>query len=314
MTVLRPISIDLTESRQARMGRTPTEKELTLCKVGNGALAGIAGVSVSFPLDLIKTKFQLNKAEYKGKFINAARAVHMERGLLGLYGGCAINLLLITPEKAIKLVVNDKMRTRLTDKDGNLGVQKQIIAGATAGACQCIVTSPMEMFKIAGQTGVPVGEMWRQRTAGRIGAISKMQGVYTGFCATLLRDIPFSMIYFPAYAIIRDVMAKNMLKPGEDPTFAMNFGSGLASGLVGALAVTPMDCIKTRIQKHGGAPWIEAAKGVYSEGYKLGGHSGAMQALFNGGLARGIVVGVLFGAAQVMYELKPTEKMMGFNV
>ena len=46
-----------------------------------------------------------------------------------------------------------------------------------------------------------------------------MQGVYTGFCATLLRDIPFSMIYFPAYAIIRDVMAKNMLKPGEDPTF-----------------------------------------------------------------------------------------------
>ena len=57
------------------------------------------------------------------------------------------------------------------------------------------------------------------RTAGRIGAISKMQGVYTGFCATLLRDIPFSMIYFPAYAIIRDVMAKNMLKPGEDPTF-----------------------------------------------------------------------------------------------
>ena len=87
----------------------------------------------------------------------------MERGLLGLYGGCAINLLLITPEKAIKLVVNDKMRTRLTDKDGNLSVQKQIIAGATAGACQCIITSPMEMFKIAGQTGVPVGEMWRQR-------------------------------------------------------------------------------------------------------------------------------------------------------
>lgn len=42
-------------------------------QVGNGALAGIAGVSMSFPLDLIKTKFQLNKAEYKGKFINAAR-------------------------------------------------------------------------------------------------------------------------------------------------------------------------------------------------------------------------------------------------
>merc|ERR1712227_502805 len=199
----------------------------------------------------------------------------MERGLLGLYGGCAINLLLITPEKAIKLVVNDKMRTRLTDKDGNLSVQKQIIAGATAGACQCIITSPMEMFKIAGQTGVPVGEMWRQRTAGRIGALSKMQGVYTGFCATLLRDIPFSMIYFPAYAVVRTVMAQSFLKPGEEPTFAMNFASGLASGLIGALAVTPMDCNKTRIQKSGGISWIEAANAILAEGRAQGGNSAA---------------------------------------
>ena len=37
-------------------------------QVGNGALAGIAGVSASFPLDLIKTKFQLNKAEFKVSF------------------------------------------------------------------------------------------------------------------------------------------------------------------------------------------------------------------------------------------------------
>lgn len=81
----------------------------------------------------------------------------------------------------------------------------------------------------------------------------------------------------------------------------MNFASGLASGLVGALAVTPMDCIKTRIQKHGGQPWMQAAKGVYADGYARGGQSGAVQAFFNGGLARGIVVGMLFGAAQVNY-------------
>jgi len=298
----------------SKMGRIPTDNELTLCKVGNGALAGIAGVSASFPLDLIKTKFQLNKAEFKGKFINAARAVHAERGLVGLYGGCAINLVLITPEKAIKLVVNDKMRTRLTDKNGVISIPNQIAAGATAGACQCVVTSPMEMFKIAGQTGIPLKTIWNERTAGRVGAISKMQGVYTGFCATLLRDIPFSMIYFPAYAVVRAVMAQSFLKPGEEPTFAMNFASGLTSGLIGALAVTPMDCIKTRIQKSGGISWMQAANAILAEGRAQGGNSAAIQALFNGGLARGIVVGMLFGAAQVMYELKPTEKAMGFDV
>ena len=93
---------------------------------------------------------------------------------------------------------------------------------------------------------------WAQRTAGRATALGKIQGVYTGFCATLIRDIPFSAVYFPFYAIVREQMARRLLKPGEKPTFLMNFGSGLLSGLVGALAVTPMDCIKTRIQKQGG--------------------------------------------------------------
>jgi len=284
---------------------TPTENQLIMYKVGNGALAGIAGVSASFPLDLIKTKFQLNKHEYKGKFINAARAVIAERGYTGLYGGCAINLVLITPEKAIKLVVNDRMRARLSDKNGKISVTNEILAGATAGACQCIVTSPMEMFKIAGQTGIPVSTTWKERTAGRTTAIGKMQGVYTGFVSTLLRDIPFSMFYFPTYALVRRGMSQAFLKPGEDPTFFMNFGSGLISGLIGALLVTPMDCVKTRIQKQGGIPWVEAFKQVKNEG--------GVPALFNGGLARGIVVGMLFGAAQVMYELQPTERLLGFK-
>ena len=43
------------------------------------------------------------------------------------------------------------MRALLTDKNGNISIRHQIVAGATAGACQCIVTSPMEMFKIAGK-------------------------------------------------------------------------------------------------------------------------------------------------------------------
>lgn len=83
----------------------------------------------------------------------------------------------------------------------------------------------------------------------------------------------------------------------------MNFGSGLISGLIGALAVTPMDCVKTRIQKHGGQPWMSALRSIIAEGYARGGTAGSVQALFNGGMARGIVVGVLFGAAQVCKEL-----------
>ena len=61
----------------------------------------------------------------------------------------------------------------------------------------------------------------------------------------------------------------------------MNFASGLASGLIGALAVTPMDCIKTRIQKSGGISWMQAANAILAEGRAQGGNSAAIQAEYH---------------------------------
>ena len=102
----------------------------------------------------------------------------------------------------------------------------------------------------------------------------------------------------------------------------MNFSSGLISGFAGAILFTPLDCVKTRIQKQSGLSWVQAFKRVKKEG--------GVPALFNGGLARGILVGMLFGAAQVknylkirrkllnlylqmMYELQPTERLLGLS-
>ena len=40
-----------------------------------------------------------------------------------MYKGSAVNILLITPEKAIKLAANDYFRHKLTKSDGTLPVQ-----------------------------------------------------------------------------------------------------------------------------------------------------------------------------------------------
>lgn len=90
--------------------------------------------------------------------------------------GAAVNLTLVTPEKAIKLAANDFFRHQLS-KDGwvlalkktdsctavsflrflilfvcvfrgRLTVVKEMLAGCCAGMCQVIVTTPMEMLKI----------------------------------------------------------------------------------------------------------------------------------------------------------------------
>merc|ERR1712142_454008 len=72
-------------------------------------------------------------------------------GFRGMYRGSGVNLLLITPEKVIKLVANDFFRHRLTDKNGKLSIQREMLAGGSAGLCQIVITTPMELLKISMQ-------------------------------------------------------------------------------------------------------------------------------------------------------------------
>lgn len=67
----------------------------------------------------------------------------------GIYSGIGVNLLLITPEKAIKLVANDFFRFHLAiPHQEQLPFIRGMIAGGGAGFCQIIITTPMELLKI----------------------------------------------------------------------------------------------------------------------------------------------------------------------
>lgn len=94
-----------------------------LPKIINGGIAGIIGVSCVFPLDLVKTRLQNQQVGpngermYKSMF-DCFRQTYRAEGYFGMYRGSAVNILLITPEKAIKLAANDYFRHHLTTKDG----------------------------------------------------------------------------------------------------------------------------------------------------------------------------------------------------
>lgn len=69
-------------------------------------------------------------------------------------------------------------------------------------------------------------------------------GLYKGSRACFLRDIPFSAIYFPAYAHAKLASADEdgMNSPGT------LFASAFIAGVPAAGLVTPADVIKTRLQ------------------------------------------------------------------
>ena len=127
--------------------------------------------------------------------------------------------------------------------------------------CQMVVTTPMELLKIQLQDAGRVAAQLKaqgQSTAHlpKISALSITRellatkgifGLYRGATATLLRDIPFSLVYFPLFAHL------NTLGPRKSPqsteaVFWWSFVSGCAAGSISAAVVTPADVVKTRLQ------------------------------------------------------------------
>ena len=167
-------------------------------KLAAGGIAGIIGTTCIYPIDYIKTRLQNQHQRTPLRELPGfLRTIYQRHGLRGFYAGLGANLVGVTPEKAIKLTVNDVMRTRLAREAGvresELPWYLGMVAGGAAGTCQILATTPMEMAKIQLQMmSTPENKLTFLRRLGLI-------GLYRGFGATFMRDVPFSFIFFPIY-------------------------------------------------------------------------------------------------------------------
>ncbi|KAJ2166319.1 mitochondrial aspartate-glutamate transporter agc1, partial [Coemansia sp. RSA 353] len=276
-----------------------------------GAVAGGIGAAVVYPIDLVKTRMQNQRAAVVGEMlyknsIDCFRKVIRNEGILGLYRGLGPQLVGVAPEKAIKLTVNDFVRSRFTNKQtGEIAVAGEMLAGAMAGASQVVFTNPLEIVKIRLQIQ---GEMLKEavgstKAISRSGAITIIKelglvGLYKGASACLLRDVPFSAIYFTCYSHLK----KDVFREGERQLGMLDLLlAGAIAGMPAAYLTTPADVIKTRLQvvaKQGETVYTgltDAARKIYKEeGFK---------AFFKGGPARIFRSSPQFGATLMCYEL-----------
>ncbi|KAI5105499.1 mitochondrial glutamate carrier 1, partial [Silurus meridionalis] len=316
-------------------------------KLINGGVAGLVGVTCVFPIDLAKTRLQNQQGArvYSGMLDCLTKTIRTE-GYFGMYRGAAVNLTLVTPEKAIKLAANDVFRQKLS-KDGKLALWGEILAGCGAGMCQVVVTTPMEMLKIqlqdAGRLGTcyvthkytafistaaqrsvsasapasspslassPHTTVRRSATAITLELLRTqgLRGLYKGTGATLLRDVPFSMIYFPLFAKFNAVGRSGDL-PHERAPFLQSFASGCAAGSVAAVAVTPLDVIKTRLQTLQKGEGEDSYRGIIDCTRRILSREGPA-AFLKGATCRALVIAPLFGIAQGIYFLGVGEQVM----
>jgi solute carrier family 25 aspartate/glutamate transporter 12/13 len=208
-------------------------------KLGVGAVAGAFGTSCIFPIDTVKTRLQ--SAPSGVNPFTVMKNIMKAEGVAGYYNGLAANLIGVIPEKAIKLAANEMFREYLENEDGSISVFNEILAGGGAGICQVVATNPMEITKIRMQMQATLPLAERQSTVQVVQTLG-IRGMYQGTAATLTRDVPFSVLFFPSYANLKKAFADHR---GENSTFSLLAAGGIAGALAAAV-VTPTDVVKTR--------------------------------------------------------------------
>lgn len=275
-----------------------------------GSIAGCIGATVVYPIDMVKTRMQAQKHKllYDNSW-DCFKKIISREGVKGLYSGLGAQLVGVAPEKAIKLTVNDLVRKLGTDDHGKITMGWEILAGSTAGGCQVIFTNPLEIVKIRlqmqgnAQAHTAPGEIPKKRlTAMQIIRQLGLKGLYKGALACLLRDVPFSAIYFPTYANIKKYMFGFV---ADDPKHKLTtwqlLVSGALAGAPAAFFTTPADVIKTRLQ-------VEAKPGQVkytgiANAFTLILKEEGPSAFFKGSLARVFRSLPQFGFTLALYEL-----------
>lgn len=295
-------------------------------KIINGGVAGIVGVTCVFPIDLAKTRLQNQRVghEVYKSMLDCLRKVTLAEGFFGMYRGSAVNLILITPEKAIKLTGNDLFRHMLTNSKRNadgkicesLSLPREMLAGAGAGLCQIVITTPMELLKIqcqdAGRTVSSGQKPSALKVAIELIKAKGIAGLYKGLSATMLRDVSFSIIYFPLFANLSLVGSSKL--NGEhnsegNSVFWVNFIAGCIAAGTAAVLVNPFDVVKTRLQLINVGSNEERYSGVrhaFSDIYRKEGAS----AFLKGASCRIMYIAPLFGIAQTFYYLGIGEQIV----
>ena len=162
-------------------------------------------------------------------------------------------------------------------------------------------TNPLEIVKIrlqvqgeiAKTTDVPRrSAMWIVKNLGLV-------GLYKGASACLLRDIPFSGIYFPSYNHLkRDFFGESQTKKLG---VVQLLTAGAIAGMPAAYLTTPCDVIKTRLQveaRKGETKYTSlrhCAKSIWQEE--------GFRAFFKGGPARVLRSSPQFGFTLAGYEV-----------
>ncbi|XP_047163049.1 folate transporter 1, chloroplastic-like isoform X2 [Vigna umbellata] len=231
-----------------------------------GAAAGFATVAVMHPLDVVRTRFQVNdgRVSHLPSYKNTAHAVFTiarSEGLRGLYAGFLPGVLGSTISWGLYFFFYDKAKQRYArNREGKLSPGLHLASAAEAGGLVSLCTNPVWLVKTRLQLQTPLHQT------------RPYSGIYDAF-KTILREEGFRAFYkgivpslflvshgaiqFTAYEELRKVIvdfkSERSTVHNQNPDKLLNSVDyavlGATSKLAAILLTYPFQVMRARLQQ-----------------------------------------------------------------
>lgn len=215
-----------------------------------GTIGGVAGIIAGHPLDTVKVRLQTSATGENPSVLRALRQIVATEGPQGLFKGLLSPILSNAPINAVVFGVQGAVARALREASGRekLSPSQSLVTGAAAGLVQTVFAAPSEHVKIQQQVnrsnvGQSTIECGRQllRAHG-------LRGLFRGWEACLLRDMPSFGIYFFAYEVSKETLTQG--QPENETDLHLLLAGGVA-GSASWFVCQPIDVVKSCVQSQG---------------------------------------------------------------
>jgi solute carrier family 25, member 39/40 len=219
-------------------------------------VGSVASVLICTPFDVVKNYWQgspsLNHKRGSVTSRQVFSEISSEFGIRGFWRGTGVALLYNLPSNVTYFYFYEKFK----GKHGNTA------SAALSRSISVLLFSPLEFLrtKVQACIGQP-GSHTAIDILKRVSRDDSLPSLWRGAVPTLLRDVPFSMIYFTLYEFNRKRMDNEL---NQFSRFANSFANGGCCAAVATFATHPLDLIKTQLQSY--ERRAKGSKGIYTTG------------------------------------------------
>ncbi|XP_015207259.1 brain mitochondrial carrier protein 1 isoform X2 [Lepisosteus oculatus] len=214
-----------------------------------GGLASIVAEFGTFPIDLTKTRLQVQgqshypEVRYRGMF-HALLRIGREEGVRTLYSGISPALLRQASYGTIKIGTYQTLKRLFVTRPEDETMVINVFCGVIAGVISSSIANPTDVLKIRMQAQGSLLQGSMMANFIDIYQQEGTRGLWRGVIPTAQRAAIVVGVELPVY----DITKKHLILSGlMGDTIYTHFVSSFSCGLAGALASNPVDVVRTRM-------------------------------------------------------------------